>query len=324
MRTTTRWGRRPTRTSPARSCRPADGCGTAGRSSPGRSRRPSRSSCSSPGPSSSGAGGWGGDASTHRRAVSPVVFDAVSLARAARNPALEELYFFGPHPGNFAFEIGNANLGSEKALGFDIAARWRSSRVTGEISYFRNSIDDYIFRNPITEEEFDERFGHDAHNGDDEHGHGDEFGFIEFVAADSVLQGIEGHADIEVGRGFGAEIGADYVRGELRASNEPLPRIPPFRFRLGLNYQRNAFQAGGEVIAVSRQKRVFGAETPTAGYGNLRLFAAYSFGTSNVVNTLTARLDNATNELYRNHLSLIKDLVPEMGRNFKLLYSIRF
>ena len=32
---------------------------------------------------------------------------AVSLARAVRNPALEELYFFGIHPGNFAFEIGN-------------------------------------------------------------------------------------------------------------------------------------------------------------------------------------------------------------------------
>ena len=42
---------------------------------------------------------------------------AVSLARAARNPALEELYFFGPHPGNFAFEIGNPDLKSEKALG---------------------------------------------------------------------------------------------------------------------------------------------------------------------------------------------------------------
>ena len=34
---------------------------------------------------------------------------AVSLAHAARNPALEELYFFGAHPGNFAFEIGNAD-----------------------------------------------------------------------------------------------------------------------------------------------------------------------------------------------------------------------
>ena len=249
---------------------------------------------------------------------------ALSLARAARNPALEELYFFGPHPGNFAFEIGNASLDSENALGFDVSARWRSSRIRGEISYFRNSISDYIFRNPLTEEEFDARFGDDAHAGEEEDAHGDEFGFIEFVAADSVLQGIEAHADVELGRGFGAEVGADYVRGELRASNQPLPRIPPFRLRAGLNYQRNAFQAGGEVVAVSRQKRVFGAETSTAGYGNLRLFAAYSFGTATVVNTVTARLDNATNELYRNHLSLVKDVVPEMGRNFKLLYSVRF
>ena len=258
---------------------------------------------------------------------------AISLARAARNPALEELYFFGPHPGNFAFEIGNDKLGSEKALGFDVSARWRSSRISGEISYFRNSIDDYIFRNPITEEEFDARFGHEAHAGEEEeeeegegeegHHHG-EFGFIEFIAADSVLQGFEAHADVDVGRGFGVELGLDYVRGELSASNQPLPRIPPLRLRGGLNYQRNAFQAGGEIVAVSRQDRVFGAETPTAAYGNLRLFAAYSFGTQNVVNTLTARLDNATNELYRNHLSLIKDVVPEMGRNFKVIYSLRF
>ena len=42
------------------------------------------------------------------------------------------------------------------------------------------------------------------------------------------------------------------------------------------------------------------------------------------MHTFTARLDNATNELYRNHLSLIKDFVPEMGRNFKLVYAVRF
>lgn len=252
---------------------------------------------------------------------------AVSLARAARNPALEELYFFGPHPGNFAFEIGNPNLNSEKAFGFDVSARWRSRRISGEISYFRNAIADYIFRNPLTEEEFDDRFGHETHAGEDdeEDGHHEgEFGFIEFIAADSVLQGFEGHADIDVGRGFGVELGLDYVRGRLRASNQPLPRIPPFRLRGGLSYQRDAFQAGGEIVAVARQSRVFGAETSTPGYGNLRLFAAYSFGTQRVVNTLTARLDNATNELYRNHLSLIKDLVPEMGRNFKVIYSVRF
>ena len=246
---------------------------------------------------------------------------AFSLAHASRNPALEELYFFGPHPGNFAFEIGNPNLGSERALGFDASVRWRHPRMSGELTYFRNSIDDYIFRNPISEEEFDERFGHEEEEEEDGHG---EFPFIEFVAADSLLQGIEAHADFELGAGLIAELGVDLVRGELRDGSQPLPRIPPTRFRGGLRYQTGAFQAGGELIAVAKQDRVFGEETSTDGYNLLDLFAAYSFGSDQVVNTITARLQNATNELHRNHLSLIKDFVPEMGRNFRLVYSVRF
>jgi iron complex outermembrane receptor protein len=240
---------------------------------------------------------------------------ALSLARAARNPALEELYFFGPHPGNFAFEIGNADLKSEKALGFDASLRWRSRRASGEITYFRNSIDDYIFRNPLGEDEFHARFEFDEES---------EFPFIEFTAADSLLQGIEAHADVEVHPHLNLELGLDYVRGKLRATKAPLPRIPPLRMRAGLTYHVNAFQAGGDVVAVSKQDRVFGAETPSDGYTLLKLFGAYSFGSDGAVNTITARLDNATNELYQNHLSFIKDAVPEMGRNFRLLYSVRF
>ena len=249
---------------------------------------------------------------------------AVNLARASRNPALEELYFFGPHPGNFAFEIGNPSLESERALGLDVSLRWRAPRATGEVTLFRNSIDDYIFRNPISEEEFDERFGHDAHAEEgEEHGHG-EFPFIEYVAANSLLQGIEAHTDIEIGRGLGVELGLDYVLGKLRDTDAPLPRIPPFRFRGGVNYQRGGFQGGTEVVLVSKQDRVFGEETPTDGYRLLKLFASYTFGTDRAASTITARLDNATNALYQNHLSLIKDFVPEMGRNFKLVYSVRF
>jgi iron complex outermembrane recepter protein len=241
---------------------------------------------------------------------------AISLARASRNPALEELYFFGPHPGNFAFEIGNPDLESERAFGVDLSVRWRASRASGEVTYFRNSIDDYIFRNPISEADFISRFGPLDEPV--------EFPFTQFVAADSLLHGIEAHSDISLGRRLALELGLDYVRGELRESKDPLPRIPPFRFRGGLRYQSNAFQAGGEVTAVSKQNRVFGEETPTDGYGLLKLFASYSFGAAGATNTITARLDNATNELYRNHLSLIKDFVPEMGRNLKLVYSVRF
>ena len=79
---------------------------------------------------------------------------AASLARAARPPALEELYFFGVHHGNFALEVGNPDLDSEQAFGLDLSARFRGPRASAEITYFRNDIADFIFRNEMDEEEF--------------------------------------------------------------------------------------------------------------------------------------------------------------------------
>lgn len=254
---------------------------------------------------------------------------AASLARAARNPALEELYFFGPHLGNFAFEIGNPDLRSERALGIDVSLRARTGRFSGEVSVFRNDIANFIFRNPIgadefeaREAEFDERFAV-SHEGE-EHGHGDDLPFVEFVGADSVLWGAEAHADVQIGAGLAAELTYDWVHGQRSDTREPLPRIPPFRLIPGLRYQRNALQAGASVALVSKQDRVFGEETPTDGYSTLKLFASYSFVTGEVTNTVTARLDNATNERYRNHLNYLKDVLPEMGRNFKVVYLVSF
>jgi iron complex outermembrane receptor protein len=205
------------------------------------------------------------------------------------------------------------------------------------VTYFRNDISDYIFRQNMTHEEFEareeefiDRFGGRepaGHEHAEEPADGEqeeELAIVEFVGADSLLQGVEAHADFQVGRGFAVEMGADYVRAAVKATDEPLPRIPPFRFRGGLRYQHNAFQAGGELVAAAKQDRLGALEDATDGYTLLKLFASYSFVAGGTTGTITGRLDNATNELYRNHLSLIKELVPEMGRNFKLLYSVKF
>lgn len=255
---------------------------------------------------------------------------ALSAARAARNPALEELYFFGAHPGNFAFEIGNPMLESERALGFDLSLRGRSARVRGELTFFSNSIDDFIFRNPIGDEEFDEReeefdsrFGvQDEPEGG--HAHSDEFPFVEFVGADSRLVGIEAHADVNLTDDVAFELTADFVRGQLRNGGEPLPRIPPYRVIPGLRFQRAGLQLGGNVVITGAQNRVFGAETSTEGAAVLKLFGSYSFAMGGLINTITARVDNATNTVYRNHLNYLKDVLPEMGRNIKVVYSIGF
>ena len=230
---------------------------------------------------------------------------ALNLARAARYPALEELYYFGPHPGNLAFEIGNPNLEAEHALGFDVSLRGRGSRFEAEVSLFRNDISDYIFREPTGEVE-------------------DDFPVVENVAADSVLMGVEAHADVKLTSSLTAEVTYDWVQGELKVSGDPLPRIPPYRVLGGLTYQKNAFQIGGSVQAVSAQTRVFADETPTEGYTTARFFASYSFDRGGVLNTITARLDNAANESYRNHLNYLKDVLLEAGRSFKVVYTLGF
>ena len=135
---------------------------------------------------------------------------------------------------------------------------------------------------------------------------------------------MELHGDIQVTPRIFADFGVDYIRGELLDRDAPLPRIPPFRARGSVRYQAGAFNAGGELTGVSAQERVFGEETPTDGYGLLKLFSSYSWPMGGSVSTITVRLDNATNTLYRNHLSYVKDYVPEKGRSFKLVYSVRF
>ena len=230
---------------------------------------------------------------------------ALNLARASRHPSLEELYYFGPHPGNLSFEIGNPDLAAEHALGFDLAVRARGARFEGEVSFFYNDISNYIFRQPTGDVQ-------------------DDFPVVRNIEADSVLTGLEAHGDVKLTSELTAEITFDMVRGELTDSGEPLPRIPPQRVIAGLTYQKNAFQIGGSAQIISDQSRVFGEESPTDGYVTARFFASYSFQSAGLLNTITARLDNATDKLYRNHLNYLKDLLPETGRSFKVVYALGF
>jgi iron complex outermembrane receptor protein len=238
---------------------------------------------------------------------------AFSVARAARNPALEELYFHGPHVGNNAFENGNPSLQSEQALGFDASVRWRHPAASGEVTFFMNRISNFIFR---------ELTG----------GVADGLPVTNFVQGDARLRGLESHVDLRMAETLWVEGGLDYVVGDLSGIDKPLTRMPPRRIRGGVRYQKNALQAGADAVFTARQDRVYtvdtGAgivgETPTDGNNLLKVYASYSFLSGKVANTLTVRLDNAMDTLYRNHLNYLKDLAPEMGRNLRLVYSMKF
>lgn len=169
------------------------------------------------------------------------------------------MYNLGPHAGNFAFEIGDPDLPAEVAYGADLSLRYRSARVVGAGTVFLNRFDRFIF--PFQTGEVDD----------------EGFTVVRFTSADSQFRGFEGHVDVGLTRNVWLIVGADAVRGELRADDSPSPRIPPRRLWAGLRFERGRFHVEGEVRNVGRQKRVCGAETPTDGYtvvnvhGTLRL-----------------------------------------------------
>ncbi|KAB2843084.1 MAG: TonB-dependent receptor, partial [Melioribacteraceae bacterium] len=65
-------------------------------------------------------------------------------------------------------------------------------------------------------------------------------------------------------------------------------------------------------------------EEPTAGYMILNSSVQYSFNTGILIHNFSLNVDNIFNKEYRNHLSRVKSILPEAGRNFRLVYKLYF
>ena len=74
----------------------------------------------------------------------------------------------------------------------------------------------------------------------------------------------------------------------------------------------------------NHQDRVFTLEEPTAGYAVFNLNASYTYPSKHVSHHVAVDAFNLGDRLYFNHLSLIKDIAPEIGRGVRVTYSLRF
>lgn len=93
---------------------------------------------------------------------------------------------------------------------------------------------------------------------------------------------------------------------------------------MGIDWRYQGFGVRPELILAARQGRVFDNETPTEGYSVLNVNASYAVLKARTAHIFAISGNNLTNELYRNHLSFIKAIAPEIGRNFRASYTLRF
>ena len=222
-----------------------------------------------------------------------------------RAPALEELYNNGPHLGNLTFEVGNPLLRRERNDGIDFSLRHDSKRVRGTANFFYYNIKDFVFLAPTGEIEDN---------------------LIEAVydQADSRFVGTELSLDFAAHENLWVNLGYDYVNAELKETGTPLPRIPPMRARVGLDWRYKAFNVKPEATFVKDQDRIFPTETRTAGYTLFDLTASYTIARPHYAQVFSVNAFNLGDRLYRNHLSFIKDLAPEIGRGIRFSYTIRY
>ena len=236
----------------------------------------------------------------------------VNYSNSYRAPALEELYNNGPHIGTLTFEIGNANLARERANGIDFSVRHLSDRfrVTGDVYYYR--INDFVY------------FALQDEDGDGEIDIEDGLPRARYEQADANYFGAELAADATFNKYVGGFLSLDYVRAKLIDPDTDLPRIPPARARVGLDFRLQNLNVRPEAVFAARQDRVFPLETPTAGYGIVNVAGSYTLGREHYAHIFTFNAYNLTDKLYLNHLSFIKEFAPEIGRGIRVGYTIRF
>jgi len=228
-----------------------------------------------------------------------------NYSHSYRAPSLEELYNLGPHRGNLAFEIGDPNLNREMGDGLDFGIRHSSKRLRFEANGFYYHIKDFIFLAPT---------------GDVEDG----LKVAEYDQATARYTGTEARFDTALHPSLWLNLGLDYVNAELTSDSTPLPRIPPLRGRVGLEFRHKGLLLNPEIVMANHQDRIFPAETSTAGYALFNIAGSYLFAQQHAAHIISFNFFNVGDTLYRNHLSFIKDFAPEMGRGLRVTYTLRF
>lgn len=69
---------------------------------------------------------------------------------------------------------------------------------------------------------------------------------------------------------------------------------------------------------------MFPIETPTAAYAVVNVRANYTLATQHAAHMFGINVFNAGHRPYRNHLSFLKELAPEIGRGVRVSYTVRW
>jgi len=249
------------------------------------------------------------------------VTDGVKLGLTAsstgRAPAITELFARGGHDGPATFETGDPNLGIERANSLEGTLRVRSGafKFTGSIysTWFHN----YIYGD-LTGRTCDD-------DGNCIDGDSEELRELNYRQQGAHFRGVEGEASYDLLKSAAgtlqAKALADYTRATLDQGGN-VPRIPPYRFGGGLNWESSPVDAGFLFLYVGRQNKFGAFDTATSSYVQLNAQVAWRPFKAHPGIELAIVGQNLTNDVQRDASALNKDQVVMPGRNVRFVLRV--
>ena len=234
-----------------------------------------------------------------------------TLMKTFRTPGIEELFSDGPHLASYSYEIGNAELGSEDGFGTEAFLRYSAKRVKLNFTVFRNQIYSYLIPTNTGEKEWGS-------------GAAGWLWIYQYRGQDAVLDGAEFSVDAEIVSRLQAQVRMSYVRGTLADSESPLERIPPLNGKVALRYVTRPLKVHFTARLSDGQYRLSEFEEATDGYIVYDVGFQLAFPVWQLQHQAVVTVENIFDTEYRQHLSRIKSVMPEPGRNMKLLYRLNF
>ncbi|MFZ5518203.1 MAG: TonB-dependent receptor [Candidatus Zhuqueibacterota bacterium] len=240
--------------------------------------------------------------------VKPDLMLGASVIRTFRAPGVEELFSEGPHLAAYSYEVGNADLDEETGIGFELFGEYESGHGKIRAAVFRNELQNYIFP---------------RNTGERSWRRADLFQY-QYSGFHALMTGYEVSLDWAPANWLSFSAQVQYVKGQLLEEDQPIPRMPPLSGKVEMRYHRGPLSIIVDSKGADRQNRLDQFELPTEGYLIQDTTVQYLLPKGKLLHTLSLTLENIGNAEYRRHLNRVKEIMPEPGRNVRLLYKVFF
>lgn len=229
----------------------------------------------------------------------------LNFSRSERPPTVEELYSNGPHLASYSYEIGNKDLEPELGYSAELSANYNTNGLNFSISLYDNELPNYIFPTNTGKLNYAQLLP-----------------IYQISNTKARITGGSLKLTYEFIENFSTSFMASYLRGYNLTEHKNLPMMPPLKGKLEFNYSKTNFLATFATDFTTYQRLIGDFESVTPGYVIFSFYLKYLLQILNKPTSISFAIENLTNQLYYNHLSRIKTVFPEAGRNIKVSINL--